>query len=459
LTGIFKLAADFKRLETENDFFALKTHDGIRYWDIVRSEVYNRVLSRKGFLHTSYLLRTEQVLAKRVTKAAYLLFRSIVNDLKLVFSKRRHFDYAFLFLSRFEDGAGNPQDLVLKDIYDMVGDNSFCIEFFRHRAFGFFKRNTRGRYFIYKLELMNLIGTKRKEHWNGLGDIINEEFGIEDSWDIFFDDKIAVYRNEYRFFYDIFKRIRPKYFFFQTDPKSMIAAANDLGVTTIDVLHGYVNGLGTFYSYSELAPLKGLNTFPKILLTFSEYASSLINFPAEKIVSGSNYFYVERDELARSRKGMMMVSGRFIHDHLLEVTGRLAVAHPDIIFYYKLHSNQAQDVEATRLFFSLQPNVKVIYTEKSVTAIMEDCFAIGLVQSTVAYQALQKGLQVYIFKKDYFEISYDIFDDFSVFMVDSWGECSDLLKQRHAKIRSESKTIFFEPFNKSVVGNIICGDQ
>lgn len=453
--SIFELAEKFTAMESRHDLFAKETPDGVKYWDALRYGIYLTILFKYGFVEDSYFSVPRISLQKKLIKSAYLLFRALLNDFNLFLSSKKKYAYIFLSISRFEDKSGNPADFVLKDIYDQLQKDSFCIEFFRHKSFGFFKRNTKGRYFTYKLELMNLISKPRKSDWSYITNVINAEYDLDINWGDVFDYKILEYKNEYKFFKKIFKRIKPKYLFFQSLPKGMIAAANDLNIITIDVLHGYTNNLGMFYGYSKSAPPKQVKTLPQKLFTFSEYSSSIIDFPVEKVVVGNSYFFEQKSICESAKSAIMIVSGFFIHDYLSAATYSLAVAHPDVTFYYKLHSNQGQQELECRRHFSPLSNVAVIYTEKNVNEIMDDCFAIIVIQSTVTYQALQKGLKVFIFKKDYYEISYDVFNEPGVFLVDNWKELSTLLSNKDLQGNTVSKTMFFEPFNKNVLEEVI----
>jgi len=79
-----------------------------------------------------------------------------------------------------------------------------------------------------------------------------------------------------------------------------------------------------------------------------------------------------------------------------------------------------------------------------------------LIQSSVAYQALQMGLQVYVFKQDYYEASYDIFDEPSVTLAENWKEMSSIMKKRNSLVTPRS-SIFFEPYDPAVIKEV-CSD-
>lgn len=450
--SILELAEQFKAMEVKYNLFQKRTADGIYYWDILRYRVYLVVLSHYGIYENigSYFDKALEPYWKRMVKAVRLMPLFFLNEMRFLFTLPKNRRYCFLFISRFEDEKGNPVDLLLDDIYKEFQKDAFIIELFNHPSFSPLGKNVKDRYFLHRLRMSYLLGKNRKEDWSEVSGIVNNEFQIDVQWERMFNNRLFTFRKDYIFFNRLFKKISPNFLFFQSEPKGLIAAANEQGIVTLDLQHGHTNDADMMYSYPVEISLDHVTTIPKIFLSLGEFWNHILNFPNRKITSGSNYFYVTHEEDVNVRKGILAVSTMFIHEFLKEQVAQLATHHPEIIFYYKLHSNQVHQVNESESFFQPYSNVQVIYTEKSVKKIMDHCFAVILIQSSVAYQALQKGLRAFIFKKDYYEASYDIFKEELVTLVDDWRGISAKINNAKSEGNSES-TIFFEKFNPSVI--------
>lgn len=455
--GIIQLAQQFKQMEVRNRLFERKTTDGILYWDVVRYKIYMTILSHCGIYENIqvYVNKPQIQFWMKWVKAVKLLPLYLLNNLRFWLVLPRKKKFCFLLVSRFEDVEGNPEDLLLKDIYDQLKQDSFVIELFRHRAFRWYKRNIGPRFFLYGLELKYLFQKNRSDDWMQISDLINAEFNLGFDWSIIMNSALSTYRNDYHYFSELFKKIEPQFVFFQSEPKGMVAAANDLGIVTVDLQHGHTNNVDMMYSYPLGVNLKKVPTIPKYFFTLGKFWNTIVDSPSEMKVIGSNYFFVEPGK-ARNRKGILIVSSLFVHEYLKEATLKLAQHHADFHFYYKLHSNQAQQVETTIDFFDNCKNVDVVYTERNVTDIMEDCFAIALIQSSVTYQALQKGLKVYILKHDYYEASYDVFENKNVFLVNDWEHLSESLKMTKDTQKEVQNNCFYERFNPISLHEVIC---
>jgi hypothetical protein len=453
--SIIELANQFKQMEVKYGLFKKTTTDGIYFWDVLRYTVYMTVLSKYGIYENVgiFLDKPGDPLWKRVAKIVRLIPKYVINEIRLQFFLPKNARFAILLVSRFEDQQGNPTDLLLKDIYDEVKKDAFVMEYFRHPCFSWRKRNIGKRYFLFPLELSLLLGNSPKDDWTEVEKIINDEFNLNISWKASFDMRMEQFRKSYSFFKRLFKKIKPEYLFFQSEPKGMIAAANEQGIVTLDLQHGHTNDADMMYSYPPGVSLNHVTSVPKIFLSLGAFWNAILSFPNKIVTSGSSYFYVSHEDDVNVRTGIMAVSSMFIHEFLKEQIAKLSANHPELTFYYKLHSNQMHEVSETKIFFKSCSNVQVIYTESSVTEIMDHCFAIVLIQSSVAYQALQKGLRAFIFKKDYYEASYDIFEEESVILVDNWKELSTVLRNKKSDDNGKS-TIFFEEFKPCVIRDL-----
>lgn len=456
--SIIELAEQFKQMEVKHGLFNKITKDGIYFWNVLRYTVYMTVLSRHGIYENVgiFLDKPSDPFWKRIAKIIRLIPKYLLNEVRLQFFLPKNKKFAILLVSRFEDQQGNPTDLLLKDIYGQLKEDAFIMEYFRHRSFSWRKRNIGERYFLYPLELRFLLSNSPTDNWAEVQKIINEEFNIHINWNDSFDMRMEEFRKSRFFFKRLFKKIKPEYLFFQSEPKGMIAAANELGIHTLDLQHGHTNNVDMFYSYPKELDLSHVSSIPKTYLTLGAFWNEILDFPNNKQTLGSSYFFIEKEENVISKNGIMAVSTMFIHDYLKAEIAALAAHHPAFVFFYKLHSNQAHQIKETKAFFESYPNVQVVYTERSVKEVMKECFAVAVIQSSVAYQALQMGLQVFIFSRDYYEASYDIFDEKAVTLVKNWNELSQKLSCLK-KTMPQSSSLFFEPYNHSFINGILKG--
>lgn len=446
--SILELAEQFKKMEVENALFDFKTKDGVYYWGIFRYGVYMQVLSKFGIYENvnSFLNDKTASYFKSVVRLIKLFNQSALDKLRTVFWLKQPKKYCFLLVSRFEDENGNPIDKLLSDFYKEVEDKSYMLELFRHRKDKWYRKGFR-RYYLFDLEILKLLQKKTNEDWEALTSVINENFDIDINWAGYFDKTLREYKATHRYFTRLFRKIKPEILFFQSEPKGMIAAANELGIITADIQHGHTNNVDMMYSFPLHLSYKNITTIPDYLLTLGGFWNTVVDFPKTKLTTGSNYFHTPR--LAEIKnEGILIVSSMFVHKYLVEATMYAAVRLPQYIFYYKLHSNQEGQIEDTKNFFKGITNVKVVYTERDITDLLNYCFATALIQSSVSYQALQKGLKVYIFKHDYYEASYDIFDRDDVILVEDYEEFCQKLDT--TEIKMKNKPVFYEPFNKEI---------
>lgn len=69
-------------------------------------------------------------------------------------------------------------------------------------------------------------------------------------------------------------------------------------------------------------------------------------------------------------------------------------------------------------------------------------------QSSVAYQAIQMEMKVFVFEHDYYKASYDLFDIPNVYLVDDWKKITEKKPNLQLKSFNKSSNVdLFTPFS------------
>jgi hypothetical protein len=256
---------------------------------------------------------------------------------------------------------------------------------------------------------------------------------------------------EYDFYKKLLQRSGITHVFLQSQPKSLIAASHELGILTYDLQHGHFNDFDPYYSYDTNYNVSQLKTVTRHLLTVGYYWQQFVHPEIQTISIGNSYFY-PAPHLENNDNNILIIGSRFIHDAILHELKICAESLPKEHFIYKLHSNQNNQLENTCRFFSDCPNIEIRIFD-DVNTLLQNTKWLILVQSTVAYQALQMGIPVCIYKKFYFEASEDLFKRNDVVLVDSLTEFPSHFN--HEIQRKRSDIDFFEPFQPQKLKNLL----
>jgi hypothetical protein len=114
----------------------------------------------------------------------------------------------------------------------------------------------------------------------------------------------------------------------------------------------------------------------------------------------------------------------------------------DVIF--KLHPNEFPHQRKFEDLFRNYPNIRVVTNEYPTEEVIQSCHAIVLIQSTIAYQALQAGIPVFIYKRMTYYRHAHIFGSPNVTLIENARQIAVTGSARH------SEDIFFERFDESV---------
>jgi hypothetical protein len=185
------------------------------------------------------------------------------------------------------------------------------------------------------------------------------------------------------------------------------------------------------------------------LLTYSHFWSREVNYPVKQVLAVGNTIAAQIGHAGRPVHPGLLTIGFISADvfgvRLAELAIEYAKLNPGNQLLFKLHPNQfsrrKEYIERFRQF----PGIHVITNEQPTGAMILGCDAIVLIQSTIAYEALQAGVPVFIYKRMTYYRHAHIFESPNVILFDDASEI--VIKDRVAPATEE---IFFEEFDESV---------
>lgn len=435
-----ELLDELFRREMENGLFDLTSSDGIHYWDLVRNSVFTYAMSHAGIMPPmKYVPANMQ--GNLTSRLKGLVFLPI-SWYHAITRKKQTGTILTLDISRSWSLEKNGfTDLLFSDIHNVLGDKCFHLELFTSSKKELLKWKNRNKLFLIDLEIKKLLSsapqTDSLPEITCFKDLLPDNFPLSD----LILETLFHHRIELAFYRKLLKRKGITHVMLQSQPKSLIAAAHELGLPTYDLQHGHFNDFDPFYSYAPSFDTNTLETVVQNLLTVGNYWNQFVHPTIKATTIGSNYFFPP--VASSEKKHILIIGSRFIHDAILEELKACASALPQEHFVYKLHSNQNDQLENTRAFFANHPNVEMrIYDD--INSLLREAKWLILVQSTVAYQALQMGIPVCIYRKYYFEASGDLFEREDVILVDSLSDFHQYFKN-HSPEKKAIET-YFEPF-------------
>jgi hypothetical protein len=425
----------FLAFEEENDLFELN-EDGLCVWDILRFFVYVDFLyGRQTGKHSRgpLMLALWRQVRRLVSLIHFLLRRSRPNFFFVHSRERmpdgRYFDRtANDFLQRM---AGKSH--ILETFDGPQADYVYPVSLFQFH--NLFKRFNRPFY--------------RQRDYQFLADMINSQLGLQ--WD---SRRINHYLNDFRserlFFRCLFRLKPPKRVYVSwNQPKALYCAAREQGIEIIEFQHGIIDTGHIVYNYPKNITR---NVYcPDTLLTYSDFWCRDIHYPVQRIVPVGNSSLAGEVEKGvkpydPQSRVIAFISGDVFGLSLASLAIDYIRLHPGDRILFKLHSNQLNRRDEYDELFREYPGIEVLTNEAPVEKLIAGWDAIVLIQSTVAYQALQAGIPVFIYKRMTYYRHAHIFDSPNVRLIDNAGQIVLTGKPAEAGPRD----VFFETFNERV---------
>jgi hypothetical protein len=422
--------------EQKNDLFQLE-EDGLYIWDILRFHVYvdylwNAKTDRPVRKVSGWLLIQS---LRRIVYLFFFLFRRSRPNLFFVHSRDRRPDGRFYdknsidFLQRL---AGESHILETCEASGMKYAyapallspasllNRLYFRFYRHKDYSVL------------LEKMNTAFGLR---WNNRR--INRQ--------------ISYFKSERLFYNWLFRAKKTKRLYATCNhPKAIFYAARENGVETIELQHGIIDRGHIAYHYPSEVKSGDRAYCPDILLTFSGFWCRDIHYPTKKIIPVGNTILADVEVTGKAIDPDSRVIGFISADvfglTLTELAIEYARLNPSHHLLFKLHPNQYDQAREYVQKFADHPGIRVITNEQPTEKVILSCDAIVLIQSTIAYQALQAGIPVFIYKRMTYYRHAHIFSSLNVRLIDHARQI--VLPQQQACPRPDD--IFFEEFDERV---------
>jgi Capsule polysaccharide biosynthesis protein len=426
----------FLEFESKNDLFQLE-EDGIHVWDVLRHHVFVEY-SWDNYIDQAPLKEPALRMLRRILRrAGYLII--------FLFRKRR--PNLFFIHSRDRTPDGRFLDRNANDLLERIGRDSFLLETFEGD----------GVRYAYPVDLINPASIfnrlyklfYKNKDYSWLVDKINSELGLR--WNnAIVNRHMRYFRSEGLFFKWVFrlKKIKRLYVSFHSQ-KSHYYAARLCGIESIEIQHGVMDYGHLDYNYPPEIVAGGKVHCPDLLLTYGAFWSREINYPVKKVLAIGNSIVsrIGRTErpLASGPLTLLFISADVFGVKLSELAIEYVQLHPGSTILFKLHPNQFSRRKEYLDRFRQYPAVRVLTNEQSTGDLMLHCDAVVLIQSTIAYEALQAGVPVFIYKRmTYFRHGH-LFDHPNVSLIDDAQEI--VLREKGTTAEGD---IFFEEFDESV---------
>lgn len=427
---------EFFAFEERNKLFDLE-EEGLFVWDILRFHAYLDYMwdnfqeqQQQKQRKLGFVLRQ----VRRLRSLAGFLFRRARPNLFFVYSRDRMPD------GRFFDRNAH-------DFLQRIAGDSDILETFEPG----------GIRYVYRVSLFNLAHLFRRVYYrfyrhrdySSLLEKINGQLGLK--WENgHINRHIGFFKGERLFFRWLFrwKRTRRVYVSFHV-PKALYCAAREMGVEAVEFQHGIIDRGHIAYHYPQKITPEGPVYCPDLLLTFSDFWCRDIHYPVKRIVPVGNSVLAEMVGGGKAFDPESQVLGFISADvfglSLAALAIEYARLHPGDRILFKLHPNQFSRRKDFAGLFRDYPAIRVVTNEQPTEKVILSCDAIVLIQSTIAYQALQAGIPVFIYKRMTYYRHAHIFHSPNVRLID---HASQIVL--NGKPRPVVEDIYFEDFDERV---------
>lgn len=432
------------KMEAEQELFHKKNNSSIYFWDIIRFQIFDAIYY--GSDQTDYISK------KTIFQKLRTYYREIINLFNSEFLKKRQIkrnrgDFVFYICSRYLENNKNI-DKTSRNIIDILVKKLFLIESVKGNE----KNNIfSNAYYPYKLNFLMKLSRKKAAEpvYFEINEILKNYF--EPSIDVLnlINHEMFRFEIEEKFYLKLFSKMKINGIFFNQNgiQKGIISAAHSLKIPTIEIQHGYIGKGHLAYLYPNNVSFNHLNTITDYFLLLSKFWESDINYPTQKnIVMGNDLFYVPKSDFVEFKQLLVICSNVHL-DSLLVLTKKILKYSTDIKITFKCHPNQKYQMKAILSEFEDYENVNVIFDEVSVQQLIKEIPYVLMIQSTVAYEALQGGCKLFVYEVEDYDALSNIFDNPSVMLVKNEEQIIKEIQYGIKDFTHENIT-FFEKFNK-----------
>ncbi|WCG37233.1 hypothetical protein PML80_06805 [Aerococcus urinaeequi] len=409
------MITQFREFEDKNQLFTLEIN-GVRFWHLVRFDIYNSILNnKKGYSEA-------QGTRIRYSKKKYV--ESKFKQVKYLFSYKK-------ILS-----SPRKDILVLDHPRKVLDESNYYIDLYTNFLLSEYTENIMfldeplknehmspqkdGNIFytdIINLEynLKKIIYRKgtfynNKKNINIVEDLINSinlEFGIKLSshfWNIKIIDKILFFKIACKYIEKILKHIKPKVIIEVVSYTGIRFAVNyiakKLNIETIELQHGLIGPNHVAYNISKI---NELYYFPNRIFTFGDYWNEHSDIPlSSNMVEAVGFPYLEirkdHESVQKDKNSILFISqgtiGKELSKFAIEVE---KIYGEDYSIEYKLHPGEYDNWEKNYPWL-LESNIRVIGDDGyDIYFYYNTAVCVIGVYSTALIEALYYDLNVLIY--------------------------------------------------------------
>lgn len=426
----------FLEFEKKHNLFELQDSKQTFYWDILRYEIYSKLLWRQNTYAPTQQIKRGSFFKK---------IKRFGQFIKLYFDSSPA-TTLFYLASRNKTEEGIFIDQNAQTVYQHLSkiQKTFVIESY----------DTNQNNYALAPQLIY-----RKFHktvffdFSNLLNTLEKEFGTLNFDQNLLNTILNGYYSDITFFERILKNKKVKQVFVTQNgiQKGLFKAAKNLNIKTFEFQHGIVDVGHMAYSYPKINYKENSVSLPDFILSLSPFWFNDLFIPNVKIhCIGNDYFYNPLNQCNESNENtnnILVISSKNIGMFLVDFIVNLA-SNKDltsITIYFKLHSNQFSE----KMYFEEKlksfKNIRIITTEYSIGDLFSQCSTVFTVLSTTVYEALQAKLKVIVLKKGPYEILENIFNQPNLHLIDT---IDDFMEAFQARIDKEKAPVFFTPFDK-----------
>jgi hypothetical protein len=284
---------------------------------------------------------------------------------------------------------------------------------------------------------------------------LSGEFGIPVDLDELVRKRLADFEIGRRRYARVLARVQPRLVLLNQNgiEKALFRATREAGIPCLEAQHGLINAAHPGYAYPASVHSAGRAMFPNVMFAFSQYWIDGCHYPARhRIAIGNDAFHPIRMPPTPLGGAVLVISALKYHETLIRWLRETAPHAPARRFLYKLHPAQASSLVGIQAELADLPNVTVHGTDVTVQSLLGKSSEVLLIQSTVAYEAVQAGRRLLIIP----ELDYATHSDLMTLDgVEVVKDAAALLKTLAKNRMPRSPPRFFEPFDAARATRIL----